>query len=225
MIYLVFWRAHHLRESMTDTQKLLMETHSLLTAVNGRIMQVSDRKAAVAMGAATKSVIGASVASTVIGAVGTFGSASTGTAIVTLAGAAKANATLFWFGSLVGGGVAAGTVVVGAGALAAGIYGSINIKKAILGHSRREVLNEVEQKIVVAVHALASAISETVKSGRSVPDKELALFSHFGVVPLIDALQSALDEDVFAQLKTYNRARLRGHLHNLRHLTSRLEKP
>ena len=212
------------KNSAEPNHRLLTQTLSLFTAITGRIMQISDRKASVAMGAATKTVIGASVASTVMGAVGSLGTASTGAALTGLAGAAKTTATLYWIGGLVGGGVAAGTIVLGASALGVGIYGSYKLQKVILGHSRRNQLSDREQIIVIAIHALSHSISETTASGKTVSNKELAIYSRIGISPVITELQAALDENAFADLKTYNRARLRGHLINLRSIQKRLEK-
>ncbi len=186
-------------------------------------MQVSDRKASVAMGAATKTMAGAAVVSTVMGAVGTFGTASTGTAIAGLAGAAKTTATLYWIGGLVGGGVAAGTFVLGAGAVGAGIYGSIKVRRAILGLSRKDSLSDREERIVMAIHALVQSISSVKERGQQITAKEMALFSRLGVTPLLDELRSAMDDGTLAELKAYHRTRLRGHLFHLRGLLKKLE--
>ena len=210
---------------MSPDHRLINDAQSLLTAISARIMQLSDAKASVAMGAATKAVVGATFASSVMGAVGALGTASTGAAIAGLAGAAKTTASLYWIGGLVGGGVAAETLLVGAGALGAGIYGSIKVRRALLGSSRRETLSEREQQILVAVHALVRSLQATMDNGRPVSSRELALFSRLGISPLVAEVQVSLDEGVFAELTTYNRARLRGHVHNLRSLQKRLEHP
>jgi hypothetical protein len=70
-----------------------------------RIMPTTDtiKKAAIAGGSGA--AVGGGVATGSLAAVGAFGTASTGTAISTLSGAAATNATLAWFG---GGAVAAG---------------------------------------------------------------------------------------------------------------------
>lgn len=95
----------------SDHTKQLTNALGLLTSISGRIFQVSDRKAGVALGAASKALVGAAFASAVMGAIGTFGTASTTTAIATLSGAVKTTASLYWIGGMVGSGVAAGTVV------------------------------------------------------------------------------------------------------------------
>ena len=108
---------------MNDRESLL-KIRGFLTAINGRILQISNRKANAAMGAAASTVAGTAAASSITGLVGLFGTASTGTALAGLAGAAKSTATFYWIGSIVGGGVAAGTLIIGVGAVGAGVYGS-----------------------------------------------------------------------------------------------------
>lgn len=208
---------------MTDPCRHLTEIDEFLTAIAGRILQISNRKASVALGAATSTVVGSTVASTVIGAVGAFGSASTGAAIAGLAGAAKSSATLYWIGGLVGGGVAAGGLVLGAGAVGAGVYGSVKMRRAILGHSRKAALSEREQRIVLALHALSQSIRTTLDAGAPVSDREVILFGRIGVMPMTEAVQHALDAGDLAGMTFYNRARLRGHLINLQAFLARLD--
>ena len=108
----------------------------------------ASAQAAEVLGGLTSSgAAGVSTAAGVYGLVGTLGTASTGTAIGTLSGAAAKSATLAWLGggSLAagGGGVAAGTIVlgglvVGPAALVAGFFASSKAEK---------VETEVEEKI------------------------------------------------------------------------------
>ena len=83
-------------------------------------------------------VAGVSTAAGVYGLVGTLGTASTGTAIGTLSGAAAKSATLAWLGGgpavMGGGGVVAGTMVLGGliagpAVLAAGFFANSKAEK------------------------------------------------------------------------------------------------
>ncbi len=108
----------------------------------------ASANAAEVLGGMNRSVsAGAATAAGVYGTVGMLGTASTGTAIGTLSGAAAKSATLAWLGggSLAagGGGVAAGTMVlgglvVGPALLVAGLFALSKAEK---------VETEVEQKI------------------------------------------------------------------------------
>lgn len=200
-----------------DASRELSIILSSLTAIAGRILQTSDRKAAVALGTSTKVVVGTAAAAAATGIVGSVGTASTGAAIAGLSGAAKTTATLYWIGGLVGGGVAAGGLVLGAGALGVGIYGSIKARRAIFGATRPEhALSEQEMRILEAIQALVVAIRAALESGRDVTGRELALFSRIGVAPLLADIEAGLGTGVFDELKTYYRIRLRGHVNNLR---------
>lgn len=188
-----------------------------LTAIAGRIMQTSDRKAAVVLGTGTKVVVGTAAAASTTGIVASLGTASTGAAIAGLSGAAKTTATMYWIGGLVGGGVAAGGLVLGAGALGAGIYGSIRARRAVFGAARPEqALCEREMRILEAIHALTATIRTVVSGEQEATGRELALFSRVGVTPLLDDIDAGLAAGVFCDLKLYHRIRLRGHVNNLR---------
>jgi len=208
-----------------DIYKDLARLLDSLTSITGRMLQISDRKAGVVMGVATKTLMGSAFVTTVTGTVGSLGTAGTGAAIAGLSGAAKTTATLYWIGGIVGGGVAAGTAVLGVGAIGVGIYGSIKIRRAILGHARRkEGLPDEEQAILQATDALIAAIRGALDARTEVSDRELALVSRIGITPLLAQIEMAFAENRFDDLKIYNRVRLRGHVNNLRSLQARLER-
>lgn len=99
----------------------------------------------------------------------------------------------------------------------------MKLRKAILGRSRRDTLSEREQSIVLALHALTQSIRETNSNGSTISDKELFLFNRIGVTPLISEIQDVLDKGELAEMKVYNRARLRGHLINLQTFLTKLD--
>ena len=126
-----------------DLEQRLKITPQKLAEWEGASVQAAE----VLGGLTSSGAAGVSTAAGVYGLVGTLGTASTGTAIGTLSGAAAKSATLAWLGggSLAagGGGVAAGTIVlgglvVGPAALVAGFFASSKAEK---------VETEVEEKI------------------------------------------------------------------------------
>ncbi len=185
-----------------------------LTSMAADILQISDRRARVALGASANALFGATFATTVIGAVGALGSASTGASIAGLAGAAKSTATFYWIGGLVGGGVAAGTAVVGVGAVGVGIWGSMKARKAVLGTSRDKALSDVEQRIILAIGNLVQAIEKAVKAGTP-SQREVGLFVKIGLQPLLSEIEAGLASGAFDEMKVYRRVRLRGRVNNL----------
>ncbi len=209
-----------------SSHRELRNTLSLLTSITGRILQITDRKAGVALGAATNAFVGYSFVATSMAAVGSLGTASTGAAIAGLFGAAKSTATLYWIGGLVGGGVAAGTAVLGVGAVATGIYGSIKVRRALLGHARNpEDISELEQKILMAAQAMAASVQSVIEGEKAISREELAMFARIGVAPLVAECELALTQNQFSNLNTYTRTRLRGHIVNLKRSQKQLETP
>lgn len=213
-----------MEEADLNARRDLRNLSDFLTSISARILQVSNRKASVAMGAATNVAVGSVFAASVTGIVGALGSAGTGVAIAGLSGAAKTSATFAWIGGLVGGGVAAGTLVLGAGTLGAGIYGSIKVRRAILRAARRpEEVSEAELRILEASSILATAIRETLASDAEIGGRDVALMSRIGIKPLVMDIDAALQGGLFGDLNVYNRARLRGHVNNLRSYLRRLD--
>ena len=84
---------------------------------------------------------GAALSTGAMSLVATFGTASTGTAISSLSGAAATNATLAWFGggsiAAGGGGVAMGTVVLSGGTLAVGVVVTATVLKGMELYDQR----------------------------------------------------------------------------------------
>ena len=78
-----------------------------------------------------------------------FGTASTGTAIASLSGAAAITAKLFWVGSIVGGGVTAGAATIGAVSLIGGYLAASKGKKLLFGEARDEESLEHEEKFIL----------------------------------------------------------------------------
>ena len=79
-----------------------------------------------------------------------FGTASTGTAIASLSGAAATTAKLFWVGSIVGGGVAVGAAAIGPASLIGGYLAASKGKKLLLGEAREEDKLEPEEKLILS---------------------------------------------------------------------------
>ena len=177
-----------------------------------------------ALGAATNALAGSALVTAVTGTVGSLGTAGNGAAIAGLYGAAKTSATLAWIGGIVGGGVAAGTMVLGAGALGVGVYSSVKVRRVLLGYARGdEAISPREQKILHAIQSLTASIASARKSKKAATTAELKLLSHIGLSPLVEEIQQALTDGCFADLTTYQRTRLRGHVINLKNLQKRLE--
>lgn len=99
-------------EGLNELNKLKFDQSTIK-----ELKEMQSMASAIVGGVASGAVMGAATAFGAYGATMTFAAASTGTAISTLSGAAATNATLAWLGggSLAagGGGIAAGTAVLG----------------------------------------------------------------------------------------------------------------
>jgi hypothetical protein len=109
---------NHFKEAELSRLNTTAESHD--PKLEREIRGLNEYKSAVSdivKGGVTSAAGGALTGLAAYGAVGTFGAASTGTAISTLGGVAASNATLAWLGGGAlyagGGGVAAGTAVLG----------------------------------------------------------------------------------------------------------------
>lgn len=132
-----------------DSRELLTYTRRELASVSACLMQISSsdsEKLASQFGSAVLAkATGVAATTTLLALVAAYGTAGTGTAIVSLSGAAAANATLAWVGGLLGGGMAAGAVLTGGIGLVAGLAAY-----KLLGSERRafDSLSETEQRLV-----------------------------------------------------------------------------
>ena len=101
---------------MKNARELLLDTNNALRYLCSCILQ-TDEKTTYTITQKAGEIIasklgGAGVAGGALGLISTFGTAGTGTAIASLSGAAATNATLAALGSIVGGGMFAGGILV-----------------------------------------------------------------------------------------------------------------
>lgn len=134
---------------MSSLSNDILKTIKTLDAIAAAITQTSPK---------VQSKLTSVIASK-LGALGTaggimgllsFGTASTGTAIASLSGAAATTAKLFWVGSIVGGGVAVGAAAIGAASLVGGYFAASEGKKLLFGVSRNEEKILQEEKLILS---------------------------------------------------------------------------
>lgn len=174
-----------------DLHELLKNTRRELTSVSACIMQISSNdseKLANQFGSAVLAkATGAAATTTLLALVAAYGTAGTGTAIASLSGAAAANATLAWVGSLLGGGMAAGAVLTGGISLVAGLAAY-----KLLGSEHREFksLTEVEQRIVQTCWLSIAIIDEYLaNSPEQLAEQEAELLLSNIYRPLLKELE------------------------------------
>jgi len=137
----------------------LADLDETLKGILEAIFQQTSRRKRIATGAALNTAGGAAAVGGITGLVGTLGTASTGTAIASLSGAAANSATLATIGGIVGGGMAAGGLILTGGGIGAGIAAGIYGKRKLLGKTRSlDDLEEFEVRIVLAITAFRKGI-------------------------------------------------------------------
>jgi hypothetical protein len=116
-----------------------------------------------------------------------MGTASTGTAIGTLSGAAASTAKLFWAGSLVGGGVAAGAALLGAASIIGGLFFGKKLKKYLIGQDRtEEQLSSAEKQIIDTCRKISIAIKVELLVEARIDKKEFTELQKVIIQPLIE---------------------------------------
>lgn len=176
----------------------LEEAEATLTRLVANILQVSHKDSSKLAGALIAKTSGAAGAAGVLGLVGAFGTASTGTAIAGLSGAAASNATLFWLGSLLGGGVFAGTILTGGIGLVGGYLGL----KIWRGTPRPvDSLTEEEKALVDASLVLVKAFREQRESGVDVERANARFVMEKAWSPLVERFR---DYEAHRSVSTLN---------------------
>lgn len=178
----------------------------LLASIAGSILQVSNDKMDLFVSSLAGKGVGGAASAGLMSLVGSFGTASTGTAISTLSGAAATSSTLAWIGGLVGGGMVAGTAVVGGVGVAAGIGAVYYLK----GSSRPvEALSERELGIISACRHLAPFLKAISDHGTPVSAADVACFRGAFLRPLLVDLDDYLDREGRGNLTLYHHVRLK----------------
>ena len=144
--------------------KHLNELLKLLGELQLCILQVPSKKKSIFLKIFSAKGSGVVTMSALSTGVSTFGAASTGTAIATLSGAAKVSATMAAIGSVVGGGMAAGGVVLALTGFGAGIVLRNTLGNLWYGKERKVLdLSADEIRIRELCSSLSYVINEYLK--------------------------------------------------------------
>lgn len=181
---------------MRERQVIAELERSLLGIISAITQTPSDlvRRARMASSIATAKVTSVAASAGIFGLVSTLGTAGTGTAIGTLSGAASTSATLAWIGGLVGGGMAAGAIILPAVGIAAGAATTMVIRKKFFNQRRTLADLEVfEKEILFAADSLLRPLSAITRGEQSHPTQiELKIFAHEGLRPLLRLIHAHL---------------------------------
>lgn len=177
--------------SHKSASDLLTSTKKELNYIVACIMQVSVKTASnlterVGKAIAAK-VAGAAAVTGILGLVSAFGTAGTGTAIATLSGAAATSATLAWVGGIIGGGVAAGSILTGGLAI---LVGGAAYKLLSSNARTYESLSLVERQIVDVCIVVIKAIDEQAIKNTPPSKHEMAMLLKHSLMPLFETMKA-----------------------------------
>jgi len=182
---------------MKNTKKL-QKIENDLNGIIAAITHVSSRRARrarqitqVAAGSITKAV----TISGMLMYISAFGTASTGTAIGALSGAAATSAQMYWVGSFFGLGAIAGAIILPVLGAALAILAVYFISRAIFGRPRKpQKMHEFEVKALFASLRLVDPIASYLKENADKPsDDELRVYAHEGLLPLCNLIEKHLN--------------------------------
>lgn len=185
--------------------EILKAVSDPLEGVAGAILQAFGRKRNLIVSSLVGKGAGAATATGLTGAVSAFGTASTGTAISTLYGAAATNATLAWIGGLVGGGMLAGSLVVGGVGIAAGAGAVYYLK----GRSRKQdKLSERELRLLNVIREILPSLRTRLDEGGPLSATEVTAIRSGILRPLVEELDAYIDGEAKENLKLFHWYRL-----------------
>ena len=159
------------------------------------IRQESERRTRLLLNAAIGKPAGV-LATMGIGAfIASCGVASTGTPIATLSGAAATTATLYWLGSLIGLGVAAGSAILGGAFFIIAFLAGTRGRSWLIGKPRSDdSLQDHERAILLASRSLIAAVKARIASGEKPAPSDMRLFAEHGLIPLADQINQHWDD-------------------------------
>lgn len=178
----------------------LEHLEQVLTQTIAAIRQQSERHTRMLVSTVLGKTAGVAAVAGIGGWITAFGAAANGAAIAALHGAAATSAKLYWIGSVVGLGVAAGGVMlagagIGIGA-AAGIWG----RQRMIGKPRiDDSLQDHERAILCASHSLIAAVRAQIAGGGQPAPGDMRLFAEHGLIPLANQINQYWDEPSLRQ--------------------------
>ena len=172
-----------------NTKKQLQRVERDLNGIIAAITQISGRRARRARRIAqiaTGKITGAVTISGMLMFVSAFGSATTGTAIGALSGAAATSAQFYWIGSIFGMGAVAGAIILPVIGVFFGLVAVLFISRAVFGRPRKtEKMQEFEVRALFACLRLADPVAYHVSDNGTMPSRdELRVYAYEGLLPL-----------------------------------------
>lgn len=227
-----------------NTKKQLRQIERDLNGIVASITQVSGRRARRARRVAqiaTGKITGVATIGGMLMFISAFGSATTGTAIGALSGAAATSAQMYWIGSIFGMGAVAGAIILPVVGAVLGLVAVLFLSRAVFGRPRKpERMQEFEVRALFAALRLAEPVASHLADESPSPSRdELRVYAHEGLLPLCKLIgdhmaapvnANANETDIQCQsfestLALLPRWKLRRHCRRLLRRASKLARP
>ena len=172
-----------------------------LNEVVAAIRQDSEKRTRIFVNTVIGKTTGFAAVTGIASLITAFGTAGTGAAIGSLTGAAATTAQLYWLGSIIGLGTAAGGVILAGTGIGIGVGGGLAAKRWLLGKPRLDHdLHDHEKAVVVACITLIKAIRQQTETGAAATAADMRLLAEHALVPLANQInlywnQASLDEE------------------------------
>jgi hypothetical protein len=181
-----------------NTRKQLRRIERDLNGIIAAITQISERRARRARRIAqiaTGKIASVATIGGMLMFISAFGTASTGTAIGVLSGAAATSAQMYWIGSIFGLGAVAGAIILPAIGAVLGIAAAFFLSRAVFGRSRKpEKMQEFEVRALFASLRLIEPVTPYLRDATPAPSRdELRIYAHEGLLPLCTLIGNHLD--------------------------------
>jgi hypothetical protein len=177
-----------------ELQRIERDLNGIIAAITQVSGQQARRTRRVAQ-IATGKITGVATAGGMLMFISAFGTASTGTAIGTLSGAAATSAQMYWIGSIFGMGAVAGAIILPVFGAVLGLAAAFFLSRAVFGRSRKpEKMQEFEVRALFASLRLIEPLTTHLGDETPAPSKdELRIYAHEGLQPLCTLIGEHLD--------------------------------
>ncbi|MBK1670023.1 hypothetical protein CKO28_18475 [Rhodovibrio sodomensis] len=136
----------------------------------------------------------------ITGLISIFGTASTGTAIAGLSGAAATTAQLYWVGSLFTLGVAGGGAILGGAGLGVGFVAMRGVRRSVFGRQRPvEELQDHERVMLESCTPVIKALQEQASTGEKPSRDEMRVVAEQVLIPLVHHIDLHWDNHSLAE--------------------------
>lgn len=170
-----------------------------LTDVVAAIRQISNGRARKIVNTVVSQLGGHVAVGGVTGLISMFGTASTGTAISSLSGAAATSAQLYWVGTLVGLGATGGGLLLGGTGIGVGVATAYAWRRTRHGKPRSvDELEDHERAALASCAPLIKALQEQAKTGERPSALEMRTVAEQVLIPLVDQIEFHWDRESIA---------------------------